>query len=870
MTNRTIKQKAANPLTLLHPLVQDWFSATFDHFTPPQMQSIPLILAKKNTLISAPTGTGKTLSAFLAILNRLIEGSQNQTLEERVYCVYVSPLKALGNDVQKNLLEPLLGIQQIAQKKGLTVDVRVGVRSGDTTQHERQKMKVKPPHILITTPESLAIILANETWQNHLRQVEFLVVDEVHALVESKRGADLSLSLERLQKISPALCRIGLSATAAPLNEIAQYLVGFNEKGKSRPVEIVDVSSIKKLDLQVVSLSSELARLSPKEKQQKLYDWLDEQITQHQTTLIFTNTRAATERIIHHLHQHFPEKYEGLIGAHHSALSKEHRLEVENGLKSGKYKAVVTSTSLELGIDIGYIDLVVLLSSPKGVARALQRIGRSGHRLHETVKGRLLAMDPDELVECTVLLHEAIHGRLDAVQVIQNPLDVLSQQLVGMSTIPISVKEAHQLVTQSYCFHTLSKNDFDSVISFLSGKLNVLEGKRFYPKIRIDEQNRMSIHSLMTKIIYLTNIGTITEQGKIIVKFGNKAVGSMDESFIEKLKKGDVFVLGGQSYTFSYASGMAAFVKPAEKRKPIVPYWSSDAMPISNDLGEKVGAFRHEFAQQLAKQNEKLFNQWASNTYHLQETEKSVLHEHFELQQLFSVIPSNQKIVVESFEIFGQQHVFIHSTFGRRINEALGRVLTQHLTRLLYLRLDPVVNDLGILFSHAEFIPIKQAIAALHSASFENQLVKAMEDSEVLVRRFRQCAERSLLLLRTYRGARKSIGKQQVAARIWYAHVRENDQSFPILKEARREVMHDWMDVEKAVLLLKRIEEKKVKWEFVSTSSPSPFAISLFADAFAHYYNYEERHEVVKQLYELIYQQIKGDYAEKKFLVKYK
>lgn len=865
-----IKLKSIEPiLSLLHPLVRSWFVKTFENFTPPQVESIPLILKQQNTLISAPTGTGKTLSAFLAILNELVSRSEKKELVDQVYCVYISPLKALGNDVQKNLLEPLNGIKQLAEDQKVSIDVRVGVRSGDTTQNERQKMKVKPPHILITTPESLAILLANETWQNHLKHVEWLVVDEVHALVETKRGADLSLSLERLQHISPKLCRIGLSATAAPLQEIAHYLGGLKSSEKFRPVKIVDVSAIKKLDLQVVGLSSELARLSPKEKQQKLYDLLDDWISSHQTTLIFTNTRAATERMIHHLHEHFPGKYEGLIGAHHSALSKEHRLAVEDGLKEGKYKAVVSSTSLELGIDIGYIDLVVLLSSPKGVAKALQRIGRSGHRLHETVKGRFIAMDPDELVECTVLLHQALKSKIDRLSVIQNPLDVLSQQLVGMSNVSIKVEEARKIVKNSYCFHQLSDKHFDSVVSFLSGKTKSLQGKRFYPKIRI-ENGEMVIHSKMTKIIYLTNIGTISEQGKIIVKVGNQSVGSVDEAFIEKLKKGDVFVLGGQSYVFAYASGMTAVVKPAEKRKPMVPYWSSDAMPISNDLGQAVGDFRKKFDEQLSLEDEKKFKEWIRSEYHCNEMEEEVLKEYFSAQKLFCGIPSSEELVIESFEIFGQHHSFIHSTFGRRVNEALGQVIAQNLTRLLYLRVDPVVNDLGIMFSHAEFIPIKQAVAALKSSNFESQLSSAMENSEVLVRRFRQCAERSLLLLRNYRGQKKSIGKQQVAARIWYAHLRENDQQFPILLEARREILNDWMDVKRTVSILELIEAKKIKWKFVSTKSPSPFAISLFADAFANYYNYEERNEVVKELYELVNQELKGEYANQKFLVRYR
>ncbi|MCM2325947.1 MAG: DEAD/DEAH box helicase, partial [Candidatus Woesearchaeota archaeon] len=395
---------------ILHPLLRKWFEETFGGFSAPQQYGIMPIHNKENTLIFAPTGTGKTLTAFTSILNELIYLAEKDELKDKVYCVYISPLKALSRDIKVNLMDPLEKIQELAKKEGKKVDIRVGVRTGDTTTSEKAKMLKHPPHILITTPESFAITITSKKFLDLMTGLDWLIVDEIHSIASSKRGTHLSLSMERLSNFT-RFTRIGLSATVSPLEEVAKFLVG-KEHERFRPCKIVDAQFIKKMDFKVLSPVHDVMKTTHDNIHQSTYELMNDLISTHKTTLIFTNTRSATERVVHFLKDKFPKSYteklgdedsRSLIGAHHGSLSTEHRLNIEKQLKEGKLKAIVSSTSLELGIDIGYIDLVILLGSPKSVARALQRIGRSGHKLHETAKGRIIIQDRDDLVECAVL-----------------------------------------------------------------------------------------------------------------------------------------------------------------------------------------------------------------------------------------------------------------------------------------------------------------------------------------------------------------------------------------------------------------------------------------------------------------------------------
>jgi ATP-dependent Lhr-like helicase len=488
----------------------------------------------------------------------------------------------LNNDIFVNLIRPLEEIEELAKIKGISLQkIRVGLRTGDTTASEKAKMTRKSPHIYITTPESLAISLTTKKFVEMFKGVEFAIIDEIHSL-DNKRGVYLSLSLERLQEVSIfPLVRIGLSATVAPLQEIANFLVGTD-----RDCVIAEVKTTKKKDIRVLTGVQNIIETNAYDLHSSLYNLMDKLIQEHKTTVIFTNTRAATERVINHLKDMFPENYLAtsengesidLIGAHHSALSKEYRFEIEEKLRKGLLKVVVTSTSLELGIDIGSIDLVILLGSPKSSARALQRIGRAGHKINEVAKGRFIVVDRDDLVESCILAKECVDGKIDRIYIPRNCLDVLSQQIYGMSIQKNwNVNELYNLIKKSYCYETLSREDFMSVISYLSGDY-ALEHRNVYAKIWFDlDTKEIGKRGKMARIIYMTNIGTIPDESFVSVVVGNgegkgSTVGVVDEGFLEKIKAGDVFVLGGKKisvYVYKRNEGVCSRWDQKESYNP--------------------------------------------------------------------------------------------------------------------------------------------------------------------------------------------------------------------------------------------------------------------------------------------------------------
>ncbi|MBS3153313.1 DEAD/DEAH box helicase [Candidatus Woesearchaeota archaeon] len=481
-----LKSKADNEdvFKVINPVVGSWFKSKFKGFSDPQRYAIIPIHNKENILVSAVTGSGKTLTAFTSILSELITLSENDLLENQIYAVYISPLKALSNDIHFNLEQPLKEMEAESKKD---FNIKVAVRTGDTTQSEKSKMLRRSPHILITTPESFSIVLTSPKLREKLSSIKWVIIDEIHALAESKRGVHLSLALERLEELSPNFTRIGLSATAEPVDEIAQFLVGNN-----RDCKIAKVDLKKKMDIKVLSPTPDLINVTYNKMHEDMYILIDNLIQAHKTTLIFTNTRSATERVVHHLKEKFPKKYTENIGAHHGSLSKEHRLNMEKMMREGKLKAIVCSTSLELGIDIGYIDLVILLGSPKSVARCTQRFGRAGHRLHDTIKGRIIVLDRDDLVECSILLKDVIEGKIDRIHLPENCLDVLAQQIYGIAiTGKISEKDLWKMVTGSYCYRNLKYSQFIEVLDYLSGEYTKLEDRYVYAKIWYDKETGM-------------------------------------------------------------------------------------------------------------------------------------------------------------------------------------------------------------------------------------------------------------------------------------------------------------------------------------------------------------------------------------------
>jgi ATP-dependent Lhr-like helicase len=841
---------------LLHPLVRRWFTEKFSAFSPPQRFAIPHIHNRKNCLISAPTGSGKTLAAFLAIINELVQLAFQNALQDQIYCVYISPLKALANDIERNLEEPLREIKGLA---GRELGIRVEVRTGDTSAEKRQRMLKKPPHILITTPESFAIALSAKQFSNYFSYAHWVIIDEVHSLAENKRGVHLSLSLERLQELCD-FTRVGLSATVSPLDEVAKFLVGRRHGSILAPLDedpwrdcvIIDARFEKQLDLQVLSPVDDFVHCSFAELNANLYTLLDSLIRQHRSTLIFTNTRALTERVVHTLREKFPH-YVEVIGAHHSSLSKELRLDIERRLKNGELKVVVSSTSLELGIDIGYIDLVILLGSPKSVTRALQRVGRSGHKLHDTIKGRVVVTDQDDLVECAVMLRSALHHQLEKLHIPKNCLDVLAQQIFGILLDgPTYADDLYELVTRSYNFAELSREQFDKVLEYLAGEYTDLEDRHVYAKIYYDkETGEMRARGRLARVLYMTNVGTIPDESYILVKSGDRRIGQIEEGFLEMLRKHDTFVLGGETYKFRFSRGMTIQVESASEERATVPSWFSEMLPLSFELALEIQEFRSALYKLFARgasPNE--IKAHIRSGLQLDERGVESFYRYFAEQYRFSRLPHRRKLLIEFYTEGLKTIVIFHALFGRRTNDALSRALAYLVARREDKDIEIAVTDHGFYLAYEGSVKVMEAFDLLKERDLREVLRDALRDTEILRRRFRHCATRALMILRSYKGQRKSVGRQQMKAYILQNAVERMDEYFPILTETYREVMEDAMDIENAQKVIDEIRSGQIELEGFVSPSPSPFALHIVMHSRSDIIKVEDRQQFLQKMYE--------------------
>jgi ATP-dependent Lhr-like helicase len=878
-------------LALLRPYVKEWFKRNFKELTLPQKFSIPLIKKGKNVLITSPTGSGKTLSMFASILDELFRLGEKGKLEEKVYCIYISPLRALDNDIYKNLLVPLKEIREIAKEMGKELpEVRVSVRTGDTLPSERQQQLKRPPHILITTPESIAIILSTRKFKEKLKDVRWVIVDEIHELADSKRGVHLSLSLERLQNfVGKPFVRIGAGATLEPLEECAKFLVGY-ENGKERDCKIIDARFVKKMDIKLLSPTKDLLYTSAEEITNSMYKLLDKLISKHRTTLVFTNTRSGTERCVHHLKQMFPNVYtDEQIGAHHSSVSREIRHEIEDKLKKGELKVCVSSTSLELGIDIGYIDLVVQLGSPKSITRLVQRIGRAGHTLEKTSVGRVIAMDRDDQVELAVMIQQAYKYFLDKIHIPQNCLDVLAQHLMGMSLEKKwNIKEAFNLVRNSYCYRNLDWKTFLSVLEFLSGAYHSLEEKKVYGKIWVDFDDMMfGRRGKYARVIYSLNVGTIPDEVKIKVRtLDGRYIGSIEEEFLQRLLPGDIFVLAGKTYEFIKAREVTAYVRPVKEKRPTVPAWFSEMLPLSFELALKIQEFRGKMLELVRKKEKKEVVKWLLENYYLDEWSANSIYEYFlwEYKFLKAVgakrFPDEKTILIENYvDERGNQNIIFHTLFGRRINDALSRAFGYLLTKRLKKSVGLTVSDNGFVISipceplekgwldiislkekmskrEAERVKPEEVVKLVSSKNLKEVLRKALRQTELIKRRFRHCATRSLMILRNYKGYEIKVARQQFNAdRL--LRVCEKFENFPVVEETYREVMEDFMDIEHARWLLEQIEKGKIKYEFLPESNvPSPFAHNLIALGETDVVLMEDRKRLLLELHKKVMEKV--------------
>ncbi len=853
-------------LSCLKNYVRAWFTKSFARLTPPQEYSFKLISEGKNVIITAPTGSGKTLAGFLAILNELFKLGEEGLLEESIYCIYISPLKALDNDVQKNLLVPLKEIREIAYNMGKELpEVRIALRTGDVPASEKQKQLKNPPHILITTPESLAVMLNAPKFSYFFRTIRFVVIDEIHELASSKRGVHLSLSLERLQNmVEKEFVRIGMGATLHPLEEAAKFLVGY-DGNKLRDCKIVDVSWHKPYDLKVLCPVDDIVHTSAERLNIAMYNLLDTLISNHTTTLVFTNTRSGTERIVYQLKERWKDKYTNeTIGAHHGSLSREIRLDVEERLKKGLLKAVISSTSLELGIDIGYVDLVVQIGSPKSVTRAIQRIGRSGHRFGDVAKGRMIVLDRDDLIECSVMLKCAKQRKLDEVQIPKNCLDILAQHLVGMGlTRKWKVSEALKVIRNSYCYHSLDEKVFISLLHYLAGHYAELEDQRVYGKLWFDE-NTMEFgrRGKYTRIIYYLNLGAIPDEVKIeVYKLPEKKyIGGIEESFLERLRPGDIFVLGGRLYKFKSARAMRCFVEGVpQNTSPTIPAWFSELLPLSFDLALEIQAFRSVMKEKIENESKESILSWLLQEYPIDEKSASSIYEYFREQHLYARIPTMQEMLVEeTFDLEGRRFLVFHSLFGRRTNDALSRAFAIILTRMIKHNVAVIVSDNGfaLMIPKEKKLDIPKLINKLVESDLEDMLKQSIRRTELMKRRFRHNAARSFLVLRNYKGYKISVSKQQLSSQSLLRIVEEVDPDFPVVQETYREILEDVLDIARAKQVISWIKDKTLKIAYITTDIPSPFAHNLIVLGEADIILMEDRKKRLLELHEAVMRKI--------------
>lgn len=857
---------------LLEPLSL-WVKERLNTLTPPQRMSIPYIKQGYNVLISSPTGTGKTLAAFLPIIDDLIREAVEGRLADHVYVVYVSPLRALNNDMKKNLLNPFNDLKNYIKKwYGKDIEIRIAIRTSDTLPHEKAKMIKEPPHILITTPESLALTLNAPRFREKLRNVKWVIVDEIHEIASNKRGTHLMLSLERLADFTGKdFQRIGLSATISPLEEVARFLAGFNDFGNPRPIVIVDARFAKPIDIRAICPKMDLVYTPASALTESIYDTLSRLILAHKTTLVFTNTRSATEKVVYKLKKMLSEN--GVldvdhIEAHHSSLSRDTRLDVENRLKRGELKAVVSSTSLELGIDIGYIDLVVLLSSPKSVTRLLQRVGRSGHNAYAVSKGVLLVVDRDDLVECTVLAKLAKERRIDNVKMPMKPLDVLAQHIVGMSLEkPRTVDEILKIVKKCYSYKDLTKEELVRVIDYLAGRFPGLEDYNIYAKVRYDEKTSIIGRKRGSRMIYQLNVGVIPDEAKApVIAIDNakkRYVGDLEEGFVEILGPGDIFVLGGRTYRVIAIYPTHVAVSPAEGEKPTVPIWFSEMLPLSYDSALEVGRFRKTIANTIRSLPKASVIEFLVKEYNLEEHAAEYIYEYIYEQLLYTnVVPSDTCIVVEIWRDLETRsiNIIVHSLFGRRVNDVLSRVYAYMLSKRLGENIRISVTDNGFMLTLRNIMLqdstlrdlVAEVLKEVNVENIEAIAKQAVKNTELFKKRFRHCAERAFMILRRYKGVDVSLAKRQINSEK-LVEIVTRYSNFPVVEETYREILEDFMDLTHAKEVVKKLHSKEIEVKYViNRYAPSPFAHNIIAFGYSDIVLMEDKRKLIAKLQDLV------------------
>src|SRR5437016_812178 len=714
------------PLSGFHPAVARWFGARFTAPTEPQRHAWPVIQAGRDALIAAPTGSGKTFAAFLAAIDSLVRQGLDGPLPDQTQVVYVSPLKALSNDVQKNLAEPLAEIRRTLEQLCLPdVAIRTLVRTGDTPGAERQAMVKRPPHILVTTPESLYLLLTAERSRETLRTARTVIVDEIHAVARDKRGSHLALSLERLDHLAGRrLQRIGLSATQNPITDVAAFLIGNRPRPtpQAPPCEIIDSGHARHLDLALEIPSSPLEAVMAAEVWEELYDRLAQLIGEHRTTLVFVNTRRLAERLTLHLSERVGAEH---VTSHHGSLSKEKRLDAEQRLKQGKLKALVATASLELGIDIGTVDLVCQIGSTRSIATLLQRVGRSGHHLGAVPKGRIFPLSRDELIECAALVRAARERRLDRLIIPGRPLDILAQQLVAAAACEEWEEDRlYDVVRGAYPYRGLSRQDFDAVVHMLAEGFTTRRGRRG-AYVHYDGVNRRLRGRRGARLAAITSGGAIPDIGdyRVVLEPTDTFVGTLNEDFAIESMPGDIFQLGNTSYLIRKIESGQVRVVDAQGQPPSIPFWLGEAPSRTAELSQEVSRLRQDIADRLGESAGEGGGAiaWLVSEVGLAEAAARQIVEYLAAARaVLGVIPTQRTIVLERFfDEAGGMQLVLHAPFGSRVNRAWGLALRKRFCRSFNLELQAAANEDAIVLSLGpqHSFPLEDVFSYLHPNS---------------------------------------------------------------------------------------------------------------------------------------------------------
>jgi ATP-dependent helicase Lhr and Lhr-like helicase len=868
----------------LHPRLRKWFAKTFGTFTDAQLRCVPAVLDRQSILLTSPTGSGKTLAGFLGVFDfllrkidppppRLRRAGNGESLGG-VQCIYISPLRALAYDIEKNLRAPIVGM-------GLEKKLSIHLRTGDTPQKSRADFRRRGAHFLVTTPESLAVMLAQESYVEQLRSVQFVIVDELHSFAGNKRGADLTISLERLETICrsgaspaepdngkrsacPTICRIGLSATAAPLDVLAQFLVG-----QDRQCRIEEAQIERKSIVEVFSPIRRDPYPPAGYTGARLYAELADLIRRQQSVLVFTNVRSAAEQIGMQLKELLPELSDQ-IETHHASLDRSVRLEVEDRLKNGELRAVVCSTSLELGIDIGAVDLVVMVATPKGVSRAIQRIGRSGHSMNRTSHGVLVATNVSDLVEATVTAKLVRQRALDPIRVLDKPYDVVAQHIVGMAALaPIEVERAFELITRAFPFRDLTRDEFERILNYLEGGGESLE-KQYagvFGKIKIDKSEpdgprKIDIFHPRIARELLVNLGTIVSEGFVDVLLKHRRLGSVEEGFIKQLQIGDLFILAGRVVRLIDTGVNEAHVERADGHLPTVPRWNTAKMPLTSGLARAVRQLRTDLAERLLAtaspscggQDRQLDSvEWLVENYDISTANAQAIVEQFRAQERVSEIPVGRKMLVEIYRDDDYSHHFFHSLIGRSANDALSRMVAWRVKKRISGNALVTIDDYGFLLTLRPFqeMPLEDWRLCFERDGAEEDLACALRGSQLVKWQFRGVAQTGLMVPRNLPGRERKRKQMSFSSEVLFRVLEQHEPEHPLLIEAYRQATHTFLDAEAAYEFLDDVSD--FSWSLRELPTVSPFSFPIYASVIKESMMLEDPAAALERIYRELY-----------------